>query len=121
MSHDEQETSAVLEGSGSESVIDTLLLIRREPSRLSMYIGEPHVLSLNGFILGFRICLSEKGNMDERYYRFREWLREVKQEFPPEGWCSKFLQDCGGDHLRAIHKFLDRVAEYHAQEEHGTP
>jgi hypothetical protein len=103
-----------------ESTIDMLLHIREELSRLPMYLGELNVLSLNGLILGFRICLSTKGNTDERYYRFREWLREVKREFPPEGWCAKYLRDCNGDHLGAIRKFLDRVAEYQVQEEHLT-
>jgi hypothetical protein len=105
-------------GLEAESAIDLLLHIREDLSRLPMYLGELNVFSLNGLVLGFRICLSKKGNTDERYYRFREWLREVKREFPPEGWCAKYLRDCNGDHLWAIRKFLDRVAEFHVQEEH---
>jgi len=105
-------------GPGVESAIDMLLRIRGERSRWSMYMGELNVLSLNGLILGFRICLSTKGNTDDRYYRFREWMREVKREFPPEGWCAQYLRDCEGDHQRAIGRFLERVAEYHVQEEH---
>lgn len=104
----------------SESVIDALLLMHREFSRLPMYIGEPHVLALNGFIAGYILCLLRQGKQDERYYRFREWLREVKQEFPEEGWWVGFLQEFNGDHQRAIRKFLDRVAEFHAQEEQGV-
>jgi hypothetical protein len=119
--HVSQHPSAGQQVPEVESVIDMLLRIRRESGRLLMYIGEPNVLSLNGFILGFRICLSMKGNTDDRYYRFREWLRSVRQEFPSEGWCARYLRDCDGDHLRAIHKFLDRVAEHHVQEEHGSP
>jgi hypothetical protein len=105
-------------GPGVESTIDMLLRIRGERSRWSMYMGELNVFSLNGLILGFRICLSTKGNTDDRYYRFREWMREVKREFPPEGWCAQYLRDCEGDHPRAIGRFLERVAEYHVQEEH---
>jgi len=108
-------------GQRVESVIDILLRIRGERSRWPLYMGELNVLSLNGLILGFRICLSTKGNTDERYYRFREWMREVKREFPPEGWCAQYLRDCEEDHTRAIGRFLERVAEYHAQEEHGAP
>jgi hypothetical protein len=103
--------------SRSESVIDTLLLMYREFSRLPMYIGEPHVLGLNGFIQGYCLCLLKRGHQDERYHRFREWLREVKQESPEEGWWVRFLQECNGDHQQAIRKFLDRVAEFHAQGE----
>lgn len=101
----------------AESIIDVLLLMRQEFGRLQMYIGEPHVFALNGFIHGYRLCLSKRGNMDDRYYRFREWLREAKHEFPSEGWCAQFLHDCGGDHLLAIRKFLDRVDEFHTQVE----
>jgi hypothetical protein len=46
---------------------------------------------------------------------FVDWLRDVKQDFPAGGgWARKFLEDCQGDHLAAIHKFLDRVAEFDA-------
>lgn len=119
--HEVEQPPSGPRGPEVESVIDMLLRIRREHGRLPMYLGELNVLSLNGLILGFRICLSTKGNTDDRYYRFREWLREVKREFPPEGWCAQYLRDCHGDHVQAIGKFLDRVAEYHAQEEHGAP
>lgn len=119
--HETGQPPAEPRGLGVESVIDMLLRIREESSRLPMYMGELNVLSLSGLILGFRICLSTKGNTDDRYFRFREWLRGVKREFPPEGWCAQYLRDCKGDHPQAIRKFLDRVAEYHVQEEHDAP
>ncbi len=120
MSHVKLEASAPLAGPESESVIDVLLLIRQEFGRLQMYIGEPQVFALNGFIQGYRLCLSKRGNMDDRYYRFREWLRETRQEFPPEGSCTHFLRDSDGDHLLAIRKFMDRVDEFHTQVERCT-
>ena len=98
------------------SLVDELLLIRRDFSRLLMYIGEPHVLSMNGFMLGFHACLGMKGSEDERYYRFREWLRNEKKELPLEGWHVKYLRDCGEDHVRAIKKLLDLAAEFDAAE-----
>lgn len=120
MSDQSRESPGTQQDSRSESVLDMLLLMHREVSRLPMYIGEPHVLALNGFIQGYRLCLLKRGNQDERYYRFREWLREVKHEFPEEGWWVGFLQEFDGDHQQAIRKFLDRVAEFHAQEEQGA-
>jgi hypothetical protein len=120
MSNQERGGSADLPDHGFDSVLDQLLLIRRDFARLSMYIGDPHVLSMNGFILGYLVCQSTRGHLDERYVRFRDWLREVKEEITSEGWETRFLRDCDNDHLRAIRKLLDLVAEFHAMEQRGT-
>jgi hypothetical protein len=120
MSSQERGASADIPDHGFDSVLDYLLLIRRDFARLGMYIGEPHVLSMEGFILGYLICQNVQGNQDARYVRFREWLREVKEEITSEGWATRFLRDCDNDHLRAIRKLLDLVAEFHAMEQRGT-
>jgi len=102
-------------------LLDQLLLMHRDFNRLLMYIGEPHVLAMNGFMLGFHACLGLQGVEDEAYYRFREWLRDEKQELPLEGWHAKYLRDCGNDHVRAIKKLLGLAAEFHALEKaHGS-
>ncbi|MCP3138051.1 hypothetical protein [Pyxidicoccus xibeiensis] len=121
MTNQGRETSADIPDRGFDSVLDYLLVIRRDFARLEMFIGEPRVQSMEGFILGYRLCLSTRGNMDDRYLRFREWLREVKGEIiSSEGWATKFLRDCGNDHVRAIRKLLDLAAEFHAMEQRGT-
>jgi hypothetical protein len=114
MSHGEQDSSPPRGTAEVSSLVDELLLIHGDFSRLLMYIGEPHVLSMNGFMLGFRACLGLKGIEDERYYRFREWLRNEKKELPLEGWYVKYLRDCGDDHVRAIKKLLNLAAEFDA-------
>ncbi|WP_037582886.1 hypothetical protein [Stigmatella aurantiaca] len=52
-----------------------------------------------------------QGQLDE-YGRFFEWLRDVKQEMPGEGWPAKFLRDCHGDYAQAVRQYLDFVAEF---------
>lgn len=106
-----------MKGSEQPSVLDVLLRIRGEFHRLSEFIGEPHVFSMNGFKLGYQICLSKRGVPEEREVHFREWLRSL-DELP---WYDKHLEACQGDHLAAIRKLLDRVAEFHALGEPEAP
>ena len=120
MSAGEQNVSPPSGEVKTGGLLDQLLLIRRDFSRLLMYIGEPHVLAMNGFMLGFHACLGLKGVEDEDYYRFREWLRDEKKELPLEGWYVKYLHDCGNDHVRAIKKLLDLAAEFHAQQQRAA-
>ena len=47
-------------------------------------------------------------------------VRVDKEEITSEGWETRFLRDCDGDHVRAIRKLLDLVAEFHAMEQRGT-
>jgi hypothetical protein len=116
MSVDERNESPEPGHSPADSLLDELLLIRSDFGRLLMYIGEPHVLTMHGFMLGYHACLGMRGVEDLRYYRFREWLREVKHELPLEGWYVKYLRDCHSDHVRAIRKLLDLAAEFAALE-----
>jgi len=109
---------------GLDSLIDEFLVMRRKfianPEGLCIYIGELNIYLFEGFIAGYRACQGVHGIKDERYERFWEWLRGVKEELPTEGWWAKYLRDCDNDHLRAIRKLLDLVAEFHAMEQRGT-
>ena len=80
--------------------------------QLLLNMGEVDVRRMGAFVDGYRRCQSVNGIVDEEYIRFRDWLRDVKQEFPGEGWGEKYLRDCDGDHERAIAKFLGFVAEF---------
>ncbi|HEX8441257.1 hypothetical protein [Archangium sp.] len=94
-------------------LLDYLMRMRQEKTRgLLLDMGEVNVSLLVAFTAGYRACQSANGIRDEEYIRFRDWLRDVKHEFPMEGWDVKYLRDCDGDHERAIHKFLDFVAEF---------
>ncbi|WP_224369094.1 hypothetical protein [Hyalangium versicolor] len=95
-------------------LLDYLLRIRRDmlAGRLAMHIGDPNIVHLDGFVNGYHSCLVSNGIQDEEYGRFFEWLRDVKKEFPGEGWAAKYLRDCHGDHEQAIRKYLDFVAEF---------
>ncbi len=95
----------------------------REPLQRQMllHVGDINIHRLAAFVSGYRACQSTNGLVDEEYIRFRDWLRDVKQEFPGEGWDEKYLRDCEGDHERAIRKFLDFVAEFVALRERRGP
>lgn len=95
-------------------VLDLLLQIRagRHRPHFLPFIGEPNISVLWGFVLGIETARLEWYGSDTEYVSFRDWLRDEKNEFPPEGWHSRFLADANGDHLVAIMRFLDRVAEF---------
>ncbi|HYO64881.1 MAG TPA: hypothetical protein VEU33_02260 [Archangium sp.] len=80
--------------------------------RIEMHLGETNIHRLVGFVDGYRACLVDQGADDLDFGRFCEWLGSVKKEFPDEGWAAKYLRDSNGDHLAAIKKFLDFVAEF---------
>ncbi len=112
------------EGFGHRPVrlLEALLFIRKEVEQgrpLWFFLGgATHVHAMQAFIAGYRASCYYNGIGNEEYTAFLAWLREIKGELPGEGWASKYLEDCSGDHDRAIHKFLDFVAEYASL--HGT-
>src|ERR1700759_5881257 len=92
-----------------------------KPDRWAMFIGLPanparlldvRVELLVSYIKGF--CAARRfGGADEaEAYAFFEWLIDEKKEFPSEGWATKYLNDCEGDHLEAIGKFWGFLHEY---------
>jgi hypothetical protein len=99
-------------------VVDLLLRIRagRHRPHFLPFIGEPDIAVLWGFVLGVETACLEWHGIDTEYVSFRDWLRDEKNEFPPEGWHCRFLADSNGDHFAAIMRFLDRVAEFREQE-----
>jgi hypothetical protein len=100
-------------------LLDYLMRVRQDTlkGRLAMYLGDIDINRMVAFTDGYRACQSANGIEDEEYGLFRDWLRDVKHEFPTEGWGEKYLRDCEGDHERAIQKFLDVVAEFVALRE----
>ncbi|MCY1082610.1 hypothetical protein [Archangium lansingense] len=99
-------------------LLDYLMRLRQEKTRgLLLNMGEINVTRMVAFIDGYRACHYANGIKDEEYGLFHDWLRDVKHEFPGEGWDVKYLNDCDGDHERAIRKFLDFVAEFVALRE----
>ncbi|HLL01245.1 MAG TPA: hypothetical protein VK539_11700 [Myxococcaceae bacterium] len=108
------------EGFGQRPILlmDVLLFIRKEVDQgrpLWFFLGgETHVQAMVAFIAGYRAGCHYNGLDNTQYNAFVTWLRDVKHEFPGEGWAQKYLADCGGDHERAIRRFLDFVAEYTA-------
>jgi hypothetical protein len=102
------------------SLIDALLHIRAEHSR-----GRPLGFFFRGiettdavavFETGYQACCRYNGIEDSRYEAFKDWLRHTKKQTSSEGWHKTYLAECGGDHLKAIQKHLDLVAEFAAQE-----
>jgi hypothetical protein len=102
-------------------MLDYLMRLRQEKTRgLLLDMGEVNVTRMVAFIDGYLSCEDANGIEDEEYRRFFQWLRDVKHEFPTDGWDAKYLRDCDGDHERAIRKFLDFVAEFVALRERET-
>jgi hypothetical protein len=99
-------------------MLDFLMRLRQEKSRgLLLEMGDINVTRMAAFVAGYLSCQDINGIKDEEYRRFFLWLRDVKHEFPGEGWDVKYLRDCDGDHERAIRKFLDFAAEFVALRE----
>jgi hypothetical protein len=113
-----QKTSSELPSRRHVYLLDYLMRLRREKTRgLLLDMGEVDVARMVAFTDGYRACQRANGITDEEYGLFRDWLRDVKNEFPTEGWDVKYLRDCDGDHERAIQKYLDFVAEFVALRE----
>jgi hypothetical protein len=96
-------------------LIDALLWIRErmhEGHELSSFTGLDTIDSLWCFKVGWSSNSSFNRRGEVGWGGFVTWLRDVKKEFPGEGWHVKYLHDCQGDHRKAVLKFLDFVAEY---------
>lgn len=87
-----------------------------EPRLWALFIGLPantmilldiRVDQLNSYIYGYR---AGKEN-DVEATAFFDWLIDVKNEFPAQGWVTKYLEDCEGDHIEAIKKFWSFLHE----------
>jgi len=100
-------------------LLDYLMIMRQDMMKglLGTHLGDINVARMVAFVDGYLSCQDINGIKDEEYGRFFHWLRDVKHEFPPEGWDAKYLRDCGGDHEHAIRKFFDFVAEFVALRE----
>lgn len=91
-----------------------------EPKFWAMFIGLPansmrtldvRIDQLSSYIRGM-IESSRLSGVASDADAFFYWLRDERLEFPTEGWETKYLNDCGGDHLRAIGKFWGFLHEY---------
>lgn len=101
------------------SLIDVLLRVRAEHARgrpLGFFFrGMETTQAVAAFETGYRACCRYQGMEDPWYEAFMDWLFDVKKEFSSEGWHTRYLAECGGDHLKAIQRYLDTVAEFAAQ------
>jgi hypothetical protein len=93
--------------------LDELLEIRRV-GRIGLYIGYARVERLAGYVDGYRLGLSLAGLKDEEYTRFERWLQDSGSVPPGRTWEMPLLQTAGGDHEAAIHRFLERAADFRA-------
>jgi len=88
------------------SLLEHLIEMRRT-------LGAEQGLSrLAGFVDGFTAAQIHLGASDPAAREFFLWLRDVRGEFPPEGWKVKLSRDCGGDEVAAVRRFLDLVVEF---------
>jgi hypothetical protein len=96
-------------------ILDALLWIRRRMSEgreLSFITGSDTIDSLYSFTIGWARNNASNAREDLVWQSFCVWLRDVKKEFPGEGWHIKYLEDCQGDHRKAVLKYLDFAAEF---------
>lgn len=97
------------------STLDLLLFIRQklnEGVTLELFLGSVSAHAMRAFIEGSSMALQYNGLSDQGFEEFVAWLRDVKKEWPVEGWVKKYLRESGGDHEVAIRKFLDFAAEF---------
>lgn len=96
--------------------MDVLMGIREEARSgrpFWFFFGTESVEAMGAYISGYLSCCYRNGFTDEEWGRFVDWLADVKREFPEGGgWVKKFLDDCGGNHGKAMMKLLDLVAEF---------
>lgn len=92
-----------------------------QPVSWAMFVGMPadsmqmldvRVDSLWSYIHGLRAACQLANVEQVEVHDFFEWLIYEKGEFPAEGWTTKYLNDCGGNHLEAISKFWSFLHEY---------
>ncbi|WNG24410.1 hypothetical protein F0U62_10595 [Cystobacter fuscus] len=96
-------------------LLDALLWLRQRMDQgheLSLLTGARSIDSLYCFTIGWVRNTLYNRQKDPSLASFWDWLRDVKKEFPGEGWHVKYLRDCQGDHMRAVRKFLDLAAEF---------
>jgi hypothetical protein len=104
-------------------LMDGLLWMRErmyEGRELSSFTGLDTVDSLWCFSIGWCSYSAYNQRDEPGWEEFSIWLRDVKKEFPGEGWHVKYLYDCQGDHRKAVLKFLGFVAEYMELQRSGS-
>jgi hypothetical protein len=113
---DEGEGRPGAAGSRHSGTFDALLRLHQEleQGRWRMPGEGKDVERFAAFVDGYNACRMANGIADERYRGFFDWLRDDRHELPGEGWPAKYLRDCGGDHPRAIRKYLEFAAEFAA-------
>ena len=96
-------------------LLEALRFLRQQMVRgrgLWFIAGGDRVDSLDSFIHGWLTHSIFNQIPEPEWEEFMIWLRDIKGEFPAEGWHVKFLRDCAGDHERAAMKLLDFVEEF---------
>ena len=78
----------------------------------TMKLLDARIDQLNSYIFGLRESCGLSDIAQPDVDAFFEWLRDVRLEFPTEGWATKYFNDCGGDHMQAIVKFWGLLREY---------
>jgi hypothetical protein len=105
------------------SVLTELLDLRSraqhgQPFRL--LLGSERFEEMVAYKDGYVRCAWRNGVDDLEYAAFRDWLRDIRGEFPND-WVRSYVDICGGDHERAMMRLLDFVAEYVALRQRTSP
>lgn len=96
------------------SLLDEMMEIREEAKRgrpFWFFFGSERFEALVAYTEGFLACRHRSASPDKEWGAFMSWLRDQKGALP-SGWMQKYVDECGGDHGRAMMKFLDFVAEF---------
>ncbi|MDC0708611.1 hypothetical protein POL68_09040 [Stigmatella sp. ncwal1] len=98
--------------------VDLLLRIRQDmqvrQSGPYSYIGIPNVERVECFLTGYACGTGSLGFDPGQDRLFGDWLRDVKKDWPSQGWAEAYLQEFDGDHARALRKYVDHAAEFRA-------
>ena len=97
-------------------LLDVLLRIRQDVLEKRtgpyLYIGMADAERLSTFVVGYSRCMSGLGVHEGSDVLFYDWLEILRNPQRGRAWDGRFLDECGGDHERAMRKYLDCVAEF---------
>lgn len=98
------------------ALLDVLLRVRQDVQEKHtgpyVYIGMADAARLSTFAAGYTQCMSNLGVHEGSDVLFHDWLEILTNPQRGRAWDGRFLDECGGDHERAVRKYLDCVAEF---------
>jgi hypothetical protein len=98
----------------SRLTLDELMDLRskaRQGQPCRDLFGAERFHDMSSYFWGYSLCCSQNGFRDYEYGAFLDWLGDIRREFS-ESWRNDYVEASGGDHEKAMMRWLDFVAEF---------